>query len=87
LGRPCRFAASTIRRTTGSSRASPSRYQDFTGCGNTLNMQAPQVLQLLMDSLRYWVEEMHVDGLPFRSGGGACARVACRWTGCRHFST
>ncbi len=43
----------------------PSRYQDFTGCGNTLNMQAPQVLQLLMDSLRYWVEEMHVDGFRF----------------------
>ena len=43
----------------------PSRYQDFTGCGNTLNMQTPQVLQLLMDSLRYWVEEMHVDGFRF----------------------
>jgi glycogen operon protein len=43
----------------------PSRYEDFTGCGNTLNMQSPQVLQLLMDSLRYWVEEMHVDGFRF----------------------
>jgi isoamylase len=43
----------------------PARYQDFTGCGNTLNMQSPQVLQLLMDSLRYWVEEMHVDGFRF----------------------
>ena len=43
----------------------PSRYQDFTGCGNTLNMQSPQVLQLMMDSLRYWVEEMHVDGFRF----------------------
>jgi glycogen operon protein len=42
-----------------------SRYQDFTGCGNTLNMQSPQVLQLMMDSLRYWVEEMHVDGFRF----------------------
>ena len=43
----------------------PSRYEDFTGCGNTLNMQSPRVLQLLMDSLRYWVEEMHVDGFRF----------------------
>jgi isoamylase len=40
-------------------------YQDFTGCGNTLNMQSPQVLQLIMDSLRYWVLEMHVDGFRF----------------------
>ena len=40
-------------------------YQDFTGCGNTLNMQTPRVLQLIMDSLRYWVQEMHVDGFRF----------------------
>jgi glycogen operon protein len=40
-------------------------YQDFTGCGNTLNMQSPRVLQLIMDSLRYWVQEMHVDGFRF----------------------
>jgi glycogen operon protein len=40
-------------------------YQDFTGCGNTLNMQSPQVLQLIMDSLRYWIQEMHVDGFRF----------------------
>ena len=38
---------------------------DFTGCGNTLNMQHPRVLQLIMDSLRYWVLEMHVDGFRF----------------------
>ncbi len=43
----------------------PSRYQDFTGCGNTLNMQSPAVLKLMMDSLRYWVEQMHVDGFRF----------------------
>ncbi len=42
-----------------------SRYQDFTGTGNTLNMQTPEVLQLMMDSLRYWVLEMHVDGFRF----------------------
>lgn len=40
-------------------------YVDFTGCGNTLNMQHPRVLQMLMDSLRYWVQEMHVDGFRF----------------------
>lgn len=40
-------------------------YADFTGCGNTLNMQHPRVLQLIMDSLRYWVTEMHVDGFRF----------------------
>jgi glycogen operon protein len=38
---------------------------DFTGCGNTLNMRQPRVLQLIMDSLRYWVLEMHVDGFRF----------------------
>lgn len=40
-------------------------YMDFTGCGNTLNMVHPRVLQLIMDSLRYWVLEMHVDGFRF----------------------
>jgi glycogen operon protein len=40
-------------------------YEDFTGCGNTMNMVHPRVLQLLMDSLRYWVTEMHVDGFRF----------------------
>jgi isoamylase len=43
----------------------PRFYQDFTGCGNTLNMRSPRVLQLIMDSLRYWVLEMHVDGFRF----------------------
>jgi glycogen operon protein len=40
-------------------------YMDFTGCGNTLNMVHPHSLQLLMDSLRHWVTEMHVDGFRF----------------------
>ncbi|MEA3210131.1 MAG: isoamylase [Chthoniobacter sp.] len=40
-------------------------YMDYTGTGNTLNVQHPRVLQLLMDSLRYWVLEMHVDGFRF----------------------
>ena len=43
----------------------PRFYVDYTGCGNTLNMLHPQVLQLIMDSLRYWVGEMHVDGFRF----------------------
>jgi isoamylase len=40
-------------------------YMDYTGTGNSLNMRHPHVLQLLMDSLRYWVNEMHVDGFRF----------------------
>jgi glycogen operon protein len=40
-------------------------YRDYTGCGNSLNMRSPRVLQLIMDSLRYWVLEMHVDGFRF----------------------
>jgi isoamylase len=43
----------------------PRYYMDFTGTGNTLNLQHPRVLQMLMDSLRYWVLEMHVDGFRF----------------------
>ncbi|MCX7701705.1 MAG: glycogen debranching protein GlgX, partial [Gemmataceae bacterium] len=43
----------------------PRYYMDFTGCGNTLNMRHPRVLQLIMDSLRYFVLEMHVDGFRF----------------------
>jgi len=43
----------------------PRSYMDFTGCGNTLNMVNPRVLQLIMDSLRYWAIEMHIDGFRF----------------------
>jgi isoamylase len=43
----------------------PRYYTDYTGCGNTLNMRHPRVLQLIMDSLRYWITEMHVDGFRF----------------------
>ena len=43
----------------------PRYYMDYTGCGNTLNMQHPRVLQMIMDSLRYWITEMHVDGFRF----------------------
>lgn len=43
----------------------PRYYMDFTGCGNSLNVRHAQVLKLIMDSLRYWVTEMHVDGFRF----------------------
>jgi glycogen operon protein len=43
----------------------PERYVDYTGCGNTLNTVNPRALQLVMDSLRYWATEMHVDGFRF----------------------
>ena len=49
-------------RLDGGNRA---RYTDYTGCGNTLDVRRPAVLALLMDSLRYWVTEMHVDGFRF----------------------
>jgi len=52
---------SYYRLTPGNKRF----YEDFTGCGNTLNMRSPRVLQLIMDSLRYWVLDMHVDGFRF----------------------
>ena len=42
-----------------------SRYVDYTGCGNTFDARPPHSLQLIMDSLRYWVTEMHVDGFRF----------------------
>jgi len=53
--------ASYYRLKPGESRY----YVDYTGCGNTLNLVHPRVLQLIMDSLRYWVTEMHVDGFRF----------------------
>ncbi|MDM0043364.1 glycogen debranching protein GlgX [Variovorax dokdonensis] len=43
----------------------PRYYDDFTGCGNTVNLEHPRALQMVMDSLRYWVQEMHVDGFRF----------------------
>jgi glycogen operon protein len=42
-----------------------SRYADYSGCGNTLNANQPIVRRMIVDSLRYWVEEMHVDGFRF----------------------
>ncbi len=43
----------------------PEYYMDYTGTGNTFNLSHPRVLQLVMDSLRYWVTDMHVDGFRF----------------------
>jgi glycogen operon protein len=43
----------------------PRYYMDYTGTGNTLNVRHPRTLQLIMDSLRYWILEMHVDGFRF----------------------
>ena len=43
----------------------PRYYMDYTGTGNTLNVRNPEVLKMIMDSLRYWVTEMHVDGFRF----------------------
>ncbi|WP_241673245.1 glycogen debranching protein GlgX [Lacisediminimonas profundi] len=43
----------------------PARYENWTGCGNMLDLSRPRVLQLVMDSLRYWVQQMHVDGFRF----------------------
>ena len=43
----------------------PAKYTDYTGTGNSLNAGHPRALQLVLDSLRYWVEEMHVDGFRF----------------------
>ena len=42
-----------------------ARYQNHSGCGNTFALQHPRVLQMVMDSLRYWVQHMHVDGFRF----------------------
>ena len=61
--RRCVSAESTTPPTTGSTAA--ARYRDVTGCGNTLDLRHPQVVRLVLDSLRYWVEEMHVDGFRF----------------------
>ncbi|HPY20485.1 MAG TPA: glycogen debranching protein GlgX [Polyangiaceae bacterium] len=50
---------------TGSPEQPMRRYVNFSGCGNSLNLSDPIVLRLVMDSLRYWVQQMHVDGFRF----------------------
>ena len=51
--------------TTGSTPTTRRRYVDYTGCGNTFDPRSPLSLQLITDSLRYWITEMHVDGFRF----------------------
>lgn len=60
------------------SQESPRYYDDFTGCGNSLSMHHPASLRLIMDSLRYWVTEMHVDGFRFDLAS-ALARELYGW--------
>lgn len=43
----------------------PDRYENYSGCGNTLDLRHPRVLQFVMDCLRFWAQEMHVDGFRF----------------------
>ena len=50
---------------TGPAEAPRRYYMNYTGCGNSLNFDSPAVIRLVMDSLRYWVEVMHVDGFRF----------------------
>jgi len=50
---------------TGGPEAPLHYYMNYTGCGNSLNFESPAVIRLVMDSLRYWVESMHVDGFRF----------------------
>ena len=63
-GRRSASAGSTTPPTTSSSD-DRSRYANYTGSGNTLNANHPIVRRMIVDSLRYWVEEMHVDGFRF----------------------
>lgn len=68
---------------TGPPDAPRRYYMNFTGCGNSLNFESPPVIRLVMDSLRYWVEAMHVDGFRFDLASvlGRCDMGAFRTTG------
>ena len=84
MGRHNVSAASTTRRITSSKRIR-SQYSNFSGTGNTLNANHPIVRRMIIDSLRYWVEEMHVDGFRFDlasilardSSGSVCPTLPC----------
>ncbi|MEE2524656.1 glycogen debranching protein GlgX [Pseudarthrobacter sp. J75] len=52
------------------------RYQDTTGCGNSMNFGEPRVVQLVLDSLRYWVDEFHIDGFRFDLAVTLCRNAA-----------
>ncbi len=79
-----------VRASCRATRPAPLRYcVNFTGCGNSLNFESPAVIRLVMDSLRYWVEGMHVDGFRFdlasvlgRADDGSfrsSGPVSCSW--------
>ena len=55
----------TYYRLMGPGEETYRYYKDYTGCGNSLNLENPHVMRFVMDSLRYWVQEMHVDGFRF----------------------
>ena len=65
MARRSATAAWRTRSTTSPDSADRSRYADYSGTGNTLNANEPVVRRLILDSLRYWVAEMHVDGFRF----------------------
>ena len=58
-------ASTTAASTSGAEHRSGDTYWDVTGCGNTVDSTDPRALRLILDSLRYWVTEMHVDGFRF----------------------
>ena len=64
-----------------------ARYRDYTGCGNTLDVRSPHVLQLIMDSLRYWVDRDARRRLPLRPRLGAARARSTTSTSCRRSST
>ena len=63
------------------------RYDDVTGCGNTLNVAHPRVLQMVMDSLRWWVSEMHVDGFRFDLASALAREAGGFDAGCAFLDT
>ena len=85
--RRCRSAASTMRSYYCLDADDRRYYVDFTGCGNSLNLHHPRVLQLVMDSLRYWVQEMHVDGFRFDLATTLAREQDSRSTSSPDFST
>ena len=65
LGPTCSFRGIDNRAYYRLAPGRPRYYRDYTGCGNTFDLRQPRAIQLVMDSLRYWILEMHVDGFRF----------------------
>ena len=85
--RRCRCAASTTRRTTGSTPTTRATTSTSPARATASTCMHPRTIQLIMDSLRYWVERDARRRLPLRPRAGARARAATRWTGSRRSST